>query len=124
MSDSPWTWIWVLLGLPLAAAGVGALVVAYRNRGAKPTAARLFALGVVLLLGNAGVELLVYTLFPIHEWLDSSVIGLEVAYLLMGVLRQAISVVAALLITAAVFVPDDPPQREPHVPSPPPTGGR
>ena len=108
MNDEIWTWIWALLGLPIAAVGVGALVVAFRQRRERPTAARLFAAGVVLLLGGEGVDLLLFTIFPIHEWLGPAV-DVQVGYLLVGGLRQAVNVLAALLITASVFVSDDRP---------------
>ncbi|QDT15793.1 hypothetical protein [Alienimonas californiensis] len=111
MSGDVLNWLGALLGLPLAAVGVGGLVLAWRNRRTKPTAARMFALGVVLLLGNAGVELVIYTLFPLHEWIDSAILDAQVAYLLAGAARQAFVVTAALLITAAVFVTEDPTER-------------
>ncbi|NNJ25790.1 hypothetical protein [Alienimonas chondri] len=109
MNDDSWQWVWLLMTVPLGAVAVGALALCWRNRRVRPLGSKLFAAGVVLLMGANGVDLLLYTIFPIHEWLDPALLDLQVAYVLTGVVRQAFSVVAALLITAAVFVPDDRP---------------
>lgn len=108
MSTDGWTIAWTLLNLPLGAVAVGALVVAWRNRRAKPAAAKLFGSGVALLAGANAADLMLYTLFPMHEWLPPGLIDVQVAYFLTGAVRQGVSVIAAVLVTAAVFLPKSP----------------
>ena len=106
MSDDLYSFLYVLITLPLFAVGVGGLAVCWLRRRQRPTAAKLFAVGLGLLLGGLALDAILYHLFPLHEWVGIVGIDVQLAYLLTAVFRQIMTVGAALLVIAAVFVED------------------
>ena len=98
--------LYLVLQVPLFAAGVGGLVLAALNRRRRPLACGLFAGGVVLLFGSHGLSIAVWEL-GLHEWVITRGWDYDTFNLAQMILYQVTATLAAGLITAAVFVRED-----------------
>ena len=109
MSEDVWRATRLALTVPSVAAGAAAVAVAWLNRRRKPRAARLYAAGVLVLLGRMGAGEL---LWRGPGWMES-VISAGVHFYTADVLWTAYSAAADLaacgLVTAAVFLPEPDP---------------
>ena len=120
MSDETFQTVRLLLSLPSAGIGVAALALCWRNRRAKPRAAVLFAAGLLVLLGKLGLGGLLWETPGLGAELINLGFDYTAVWTVWAAFAAATDVLAGVLVTCAVFLPE--PDRAPPPVRPDPPG--